>query len=79
MWDIERSQGQATRMENWKMDTESRSYIAHKIFPCRHNYLQDEVFTRPTCSHVRGYNLKLRHHSSHVARGWMTLSVHMFR
>ncbi len=42
--------------------------LAYGIFHGRYDLLHDLFFTLPSCSHLRGHDLKLRHRFFHLAR-----------
>ncbi len=42
--------------------------LAYGIFHGRYDLQQDILFTLPSCSNLRGHDLKLRHHFFHLAR-----------
>ncbi len=49
--------------------------LAYGIFHGRYDLPQDLFFTLPSCSHLRGHDLKLRHRSFHLARRNAAFSV----
>ncbi len=53
--------------------------LAYGIFHGRYDLPQDLFFTLPTCSHLRGHDLKLRHRSFHLARQKAASSVRIVK
>ncbi len=49
--------------------------LAYGIFHGGYDLLQDLFFTLPSCSHLRGHDLKLRHRSLYLARRKAAFSV----
>ncbi len=49
--------------------------LAHGIFHGKYDLQQNLFFTLPSCSHLRGHDLKLRHRSFNLARQIAAFSV----